>query len=378
MKPACCIFILWLVILNPLHGFELSGQSGISILTVDPGKELYSVFGHTAIRVKDEALNFDRIYNFGTFDSSSPFFYIEFLRGDLKYFLSISDYNTFFRNTVLEKRRIVEQVLDLTYPEKAQLYNVLEKQYQSEARFYRYDFFYDNCATRVRDVVFNSLPSIIKYDTAQFCCKTFRQLLKPYIARNYWIDLGINLALGMGADKMARSSDFMFLPDYIRLILNETTLVEKEQTLLEMPFSMTRKLNFSYLSPWVLVVALLYIFFRTPYRTFILKSFLVIFGVVGLMLLLITSISVNKTMSGNLNIWWTLPSIALLLIRNEQVNYILEIIYCTFLILLIVAGWMVVPGFSFTFLPWMIMLAIFLMADIRRNRNNPVVSDVFP
>ena len=182
----------------------------------------------------------------------------------------------------------------------------------------------------------------------------------------------------MGADKMARSTDFMFLPDYIRLILNETTLVEKEQTLLEMPFSKSRKLNFSYLSPWVLVVALLYIFFRTPCKRFILKSFLVIFGVVGMMLLLITSISVNKTMSGNLNIWWTLPSIALLLIQNEQINYILEIIYCTFLILLIVVGWLVVPGFSFTFLPWMIMLAIFLLADIRRNRNNPVVSAVFP
>ncbi len=378
MKPTCCIFILWLVTLNPLPGLELSGRSVISILTVDPGTELYSIFGHTAIRVKDEAQNFDRIYNFGTFDSSSPFFYIEFLRGDLKYFLSVTDYSAFYRNTVLEKRKIVEQALDLADPEKTHIFSILENQYQSDARFYRYDFFYDNCATRVRDVIFNTTTSKIKYDTAQFCCRTFRQLLKPYISRNYWIDLGINLALGMGADKMARSTDFMFLPDYIRLILNETTLVHSEQTLLEMPVLPAGKLNFSYLSPWILVAGLLYLFFRTQYRRFILKSFLVFFSVIGLILLLITSVSVNKSMSGNLNIWWTLPSLALLLIRDERVNYILEIIYCTLLILWIGAGWIMVPGFSVTCLPWMITLAIMLLADLRRNRNNPVITAVFP
>ena len=240
MKLICSISVLWFVLINPVLGFELTEQSRISILTVDPGQELYTIFGHTAIRVTDDELKIDRIYNFGTFDSSAPFFYIEFLRGDLDYFLSMTDYNTFLRNTVDEKRRIVEQVLDLTYPERMKLYNDLENQYQSSARFYRYDFFYDNCATRVRDVIFNTSPSKIKYDTTQFCCKSFRELLKPYISRNYWIDLGINLTLGMGADKMARSKDFMFLPDYIRLILHQTTWVESEQTLLEKPFLNTR------------------------------------------------------------------------------------------------------------------------------------------
>ena len=152
----------------------------------------------------------------------------------------------------------------------------------------------------------------------QYCCKTFRELLKPYIARNYWIDLGINLTLGLGADNMARSKDFMFLPDYIRLILNQTRLVEKEQTLLEKPYSKSPEFNFTYLSPWVFLAALLYAFFRTKYRRLIFKAFLVTFSVVGVILLLVTSISVNKTLSGNLNIWWTLPSLALLLVHNEQ------------------------------------------------------------
>jgi hypothetical protein len=374
MKVACCIFILWLVILNPVLGFELTEQSRISILTIDPGQELYTIFGHSAIRVTDENLKIDRIYNFGTFDSSSPFFYIEFLKGDIKYFLSITDYETFFRTTASEKRKIVEQILDLTYPEKLLLFNKLEKQYQSDARFYRYDFFYDNCATRVRDAIFDTYLTKINYDTTQFCCKTFRELLKPYIARNYWIDLGINLALGMGADKGARSKDFMFLPDYIRLILNQSTLVGSEQTLLEKQFSKIRIFNFTYLSPWVFLVVLLFAFFRIKYRNLILKAFLVTFSIAGLILLLVTSISVNKALSGNLNIWWTLPSLALLLVQNERINYVFEVIYCTFLVLLIFTGWLMIRGFSFTFLPWLITMSILLLADIRAKRNIRLVS----
>jgi hypothetical protein len=355
-------------------GFELTAQSRISILTVDPGQELYTIFGHSAIRVKDETLKIDRIYNFGTFDSSSPLFYVEFLRGNISYFLSVTDYETFFRNTADEKRRIVEQTLNLSYPEKLTFYNSLEKQYQSEERFYRYDFFYDNCATRVRDVIFNTSRIRINYDTTQFCCRTFRELLGPYITRNYWIDLGINLTLGMGADRLARSRDFMFLPDYIRLILQQASLVESEQTLLESPFSKIRKFNFTYLSPWVFLFVLLCVFSRTKYRNLILKAFLVTFSMVGLILFLVTSISVNKTLSANLNIWWTLPSLILLIVHNEQINYVFEIIYCVFLVLLIFAGWIMIRGFSFTFLPWMITMAILLFADIRAKRNNRLVS----
>ena len=374
MKLICSISVLWLVFLNSLSGFELTEQSRVSILTVDPGQELYTIFGHTAIRVTDESLKIDRIYNFGTFDSSSPFFYVEFLRGNLNYFLSISDYNAFFRSTIDEKRKIVEQILDLTYPEKLKIFNDLEKQYQSSARFYRYDFLYDNCATRVRDVIFNSSPSKINYDTTQFCCKTFRELLRPYITRNYWIELGINLALGMGADKMARNKDFMFLPDYIRLFLHQSSVVEKEQTLLEKTSLKSRKFNFTYLSPWIFLALLLYAFFQSRYRQFIFNAFLVTFSLVGLVLFLISTISVNQTLSGNLNIWWTLPSLALLLVQKEKIIYVLEIIYCTFLVLMIFAGWIMLRGFSFTFLPWMITMAILLIADIRWSRNNRLVS----
>lgn len=372
MKIICSLSILWLFLLNPAWGFELTEQSTISILTVDPGQEMYTIFGHTAIRVTDETLKTDRIYNFGTFDSSSPFFYIKFLRGDLNYFLSKSEYADFYQNTVGEKRKIVEQVLHLSYAERLKIYNDLEGQYQSSARFYRYDFFYDNCATRVRDIVFST--NGMAYDTMQYCCKTFRKLLKPYITRNYWIDFGVNIVLGEGADKKARSKDFMFLPDYIRLILKLTNRVEREQTLFYKPGIKTGRYNFTYLTPWVLLAALLYLFFRTKYRRLIFKAFLVTYGVTGLILVLITTFSLNKTLSGNLNIWWTLPSLVLLLVNKEKLRYFLEMLYCSFLILLSFAGWIMLPGFSFTFLPWMIAMALLLLADTGWFRKNQVDS----
>jgi len=365
MKISCWISILMLFLFNPVSGSALTDQSRISILTLDPGEELYSIFGHTAIRVNDETLRIDRIYNFGTFDSGIPFFYIKFLQGELTYFLSVTDYNTFFANTVDERREIVEQVLDLTYTERLKMFNDLEQQYQSSARFYKYDFFYDNCATRIRDVVFNSQVNLILYDTSQFCCETFRVLLKPYISRNYWLDLGINLVLGKGADRKALSKDFMFLPEYIRVILRQTSEVEQERTLLEKPFSKSPAFNFTYLSPWILMTALLFLYFRLKFRRIVLKAFLVFFSMVGLILLTITAISVNKNLSGNANIWWTIPSLVILVVQNERISNFLTILYCAFLITLVFGGNILFKGFSITFLPWIITMAALLLIDLR-------------
>ena len=203
----------------------------------------------------------------------------------------------------------------------------------------------------------------------QFCCKTFRELLKPYISRNYWLDLGINLVLGRGADIMAGSRNFMFLPDYIRSILNETPAVAYERTLFEMPWSGVRKFNSTYLAPWILMAASLFLFYNMKFRKFIFTSFLGAFSGIGLVLLIISTISVNKTLSGNLNIWWTLPSLVVLLTRNERINRVFKLVYFIHIILNIFSGIFLVKGFSGTFLPWMITMAIMLLSDILQDEN---------
>lgn len=343
----------------------LSDNCRISVLTIEPGNELYSIFGHTAIRVNDSALNIDKIYNFGTFDFSSSFFYVKFIRGDLNYFLSVDDFETFRYSAKKENRRIYEQILDLTPDEKNEIYFKLEQTYNTEDRFYKYDFFYDNCATRVRDAILNIKHEQIEYDTAKYCCLTFRELIKPYISDNYWIDLGINLALGNNADNQARSLDFMFLPDYIFQIFRDSNIVEKSDILMD---SSNLNLNLKRIDILVLIFILLLIYFLLIFkRTQIIVYYVynAIIAIVGLILTLFTLFSENSTFRSNFNIIWTLPALLIILLSGSKFKKKAELVYMILLLLTSIFGNYLYPGFSVVFIPWIITLIVIYVVDLQ-------------
>ncbi|MBN1416980.1 MAG: DUF4105 domain-containing protein [Bacteroidales bacterium] len=358
------LFMILMMLLS-LQGFCLSEHATISILTIKPGKELYTIFGHTAIRITDEKLSIDRIYNYGTFDFHSPFFYIDFLKGNLNYFLSIEDYNTFIKTSTLEQRMTFEQTIELNTNEKIKIYNNLEKCYHSAERYYRYNFYYDNCATRVRDVIFNNLDKPVEYDTNQYCCMTFRQLLKPYIAEKYWIDLGINLVLGKEADITARSIDFMFLPDYIMRMLQNTERVNDEKILIDVSVSHTYESDFSYVWPWILTAMMLLLTTWNKSRKIVLHILCTVVGFTGLFLLIVSIITENSAFSSNMNIGWMFPSLFILFIRNNRVNDILKILYITVLFVMILLWNRLPQHFSNTFLPWVLCLIMVQIMNIQ-------------
>ena len=136
-----------LLILISANTFALSRDAQVSLLTQDAGDELYAYFGHTAIRIKDDSLHIDRVYNYGTFNFNTPNFYLKFIHGDLDYCLSIDDFDYFVYVSSETKRTIHEQVLNLTYEEKVKMANLLETCYTTSARYYRYDFLKNNCAS---------------------------------------------------------------------------------------------------------------------------------------------------------------------------------------------------------------------------------------
>src|SRR5205085_1968054 len=136
----------------------------ISLLTCGPGEELYSVFGHTAIRVKEDS-KFDIIYNYGTFDFDDPDFYTKFVRGKLPYSVSAENFNTFMYEYQVENRQVIEQILDLTCEEKEQLFLALRENSREENRYYRYQYLFDNCSTRPRDIIAKNTSDTIKYKT---------------------------------------------------------------------------------------------------------------------------------------------------------------------------------------------------------------------
>lgn len=195
--------------------FAYTDSAKVSLLTCSPGSELYSKFGHSAIRVYDPYEGTDIVFNYGLFDFNTPNFYLKFIRGKLPYQLGIQRFYNFMWDYQSEGRKVVETPLMLDLAAQRKLLDFLEYNYRPENRQYPYDFFFDNCASRIRDVVEQSagLTYIQKVQDGRE--RTFRQLLDEYIKKYEWIDFGIDLILGLPADQKADFRAEMFLPDYL-------------------------------------------------------------------------------------------------------------------------------------------------------------------
>jgi len=206
---------------------KLSDKAEFSLITCTPGNETYNIFGHSAIRLKDPKLNLDFVYNYGTFDFDTPDFILKFIQRKLLYSLSKSSYEPFQYVYIIEKRGVAEQVILIDSIQKQQLFDYLENNYLPQNREYLYDFFYDNCATRIRDVFRESFGKDAVSMPEINSNKTFRKFLDEYIQHDPWLNFGIDLILGLEADKICNFENQMFLPDYMALNLNKTLLNSK-------------------------------------------------------------------------------------------------------------------------------------------------------
>ncbi|GAO28789.1 Lnb N-terminal periplasmic domain-containing protein [Geofilum rubicundum] len=195
---------------------QLSKESSISILTCAPGDELYSIFGHTAIRVNDPKLKIDYIFNYGTFDFNTPNFYLKFLRGQLDYVLSVSTFDRFMLEYKQEQRSVWEQKLNISQEEKEKLFKALMVNYEPENRAYHYHFFFDNCATRVRDIIAEQVNDTIVFPDQTYIGEmTFRDAIGTYLQEKPWTRLGLDIILGAPTDDLIDASSVQFLPDYL-------------------------------------------------------------------------------------------------------------------------------------------------------------------
>ena len=215
------VFILW----TTLAFTQLSPDATISLLTISHGDQLYNVFGHTAVRISDPSTGRDEVYNYGTFSTSTDNFALKFLRGRLMYSLAKGSYGRFLEDYSREERAVREQVLNLTQAQKNQVYSFIMNNEKEENRYYLYDFFFDNCATRVRDIYEKEIPVTI-YNDQEPSGKTLRQLLDEHLIGKDWLDLGIDLIIGSIADEKADASTEMFLPKYLYEWTNKMQLLD--------------------------------------------------------------------------------------------------------------------------------------------------------
>lgn len=208
------------------YDVTLSEDAEISVMTMGPYQgELYSAFGHSAFHVKDSANKIDLVYNYGVFDFDQENFFWNFARGKMLYQLGLARYSRFRRAYEQENRYIIEQYLNLTWEEKQQFYNYLSNNYKPENREYYYNYVYDNCATKIRDVVEATFPDRVTFSYGyEQEGKTIRGLMDDYLTYQPWGDWIIDIGLGNQIDKEATPREYMFLPDYIFSAFKGATL----------------------------------------------------------------------------------------------------------------------------------------------------------
>ena len=192
----------------------------VSLLTCGPGDEqVWEVFGHTAVRVIDSVHHTDEVFNYGTFEFG-PDFEIQFMKGKLNYCVSVMSFHEFMEEYIQAKRSVEEQELLLDWKQKQHICDFLYWNAEPENKYYKYDFFFDNCATRIRDIF--PKPQVFgkefRFGQALPQGKriTFRDIINIYFYHDYWTRLGVNILLGSRIDKPMTNADIMFLPDYLR------------------------------------------------------------------------------------------------------------------------------------------------------------------
>ena len=339
--------------------YRLSGDAKISLITCGPWQtELYSAFGHSAIRVADEQLGIDWSFNYGTFDFNQPNFYLNFARGRNFYMLSVQEYPDFRDFYIRSNRYIHEQILNLDSAEKQKLFEYLWNNALPENKSYRYDYFYDNCSTRPRDVVKAVFGKQVNFKAFPIPePKTIRQLTDQYLAHQPWGDLGIDICLGLPMDRQADHNIHMFLPDFLETGFDYATIrkdsvelpLVKEKNIVftgsaeEYPFSFTHP-------PVIfgLLLVLIIAFSVYDLRRFEISRWLdlVLFygtGLLGLFLLTLWFGTDHKAAALNFNLFWAMPlNLALPFMRSVTTRRRYFLIM-TLLTLVLLVSWPYLP-----------------------------------
>ena len=171
----------------------------VSLLTCSPGTEVWQQYGHTAIRFEDTEREVDVVFNYGLFSFNEPHFIWRFCLGHTDYLVGAETYESFKKEYMERGSSITEQQLDLTSDEVTRFWNLITLECRPENRTYRYNFLYNNCSTKARDVLYKSLDtpvSIARTDSV-----SFRSVLHRFNSAYPWTSFGIDLLLGVKADQ---------------------------------------------------------------------------------------------------------------------------------------------------------------------------------
>ena len=315
------LLLLFLFLLGATQHLEaqaLGEKATVSILTCQEGNELYSLYGHTAIRIKDEANALDVVYNYGTFDFNTEHFYLKFVKGDLRYFVTAYSYNEFYYEYTIENRSIYEQVLRLTVAQKQLLFETLNESLQSDAKYYTYKFIDRNCTNMVVDKVNMALGQncIVKTTEKDL---SYRQILFPYLKNHFYENLGINILFGYKTDQMGEK---LFLPNQFMESLKVAKyegqpISGAPKTLLkakEAPIEGSLWNN-------IYTLCLLLLLLVLARKAWVYLLYFSVFGILGILMTLAGFYSLHEELAANYNVLLFNPFLLLVLVFYWTKNY---------------------------------------------------------
>lgn len=307
---------------------QLSDNAKISLLTASPWSgAVYALFGHTAIYVHDDSTGVNAVFNYGFFDSSQPYFIYNFVRGKTDYILGVETMADFLHEYGYRGQQVTEQELNLLPEEKQQLFESLFTNALPQNREYRYNYFYDNCTTRPRDLVEEFTHGSIQYPPTK-PGQSYRDLVHECVESYPWIQFGIDLLIGSPADSIIGVREKMYIPAYLMdsfdgavIQRNDTLsdpLVKHTKVLLHVNNEINKKNHPTPFTPLIVGIALflLTIIVSLLQRIKLNKTKLsrlydtILFGVAGLagiVLLVLMYFSEHPATNPNWNFAWLNP-----------------------------------------------------------------------
>lgn len=372
--------IILLLALIIISGFiQLFPQSNAVIqaylITCSPGTETYSIYGHSALRIVDQANKKDVVYNWGVFDFSTPHFVWKFAKGRLDYMLDSSSLQSFLQEYFIEKRSVYQQKINLEPGELARLTAMVQENLRPENRKYKYDFFYDDCSTRIRDLLEKSVGNKLLYASAtNKNLLSFRVKVGEYQRSYPWLNFGVDLLMGTPGDKKASYRDRMFLPLEMQSELSEAVvnrdskmipLLQNPQMLLEFePPEMHHSIFSTPIFLFSLLLILLIIVLSIKRDRKINKTVDIIlfsvFSVLSAMMIFFNFFTDHQEMRKNLNIIWLNPFVFVCLasiIMNREWYKWFRLVFFLCLISFIIQ--LLFPnGFNDAFIPLMLILML--------------------
>lgn len=343
------IFCLVMVAANIVSAATiLSEKAKVSLLTTYPGDDLHSAFGHSTLWIYDPVTQTDRVYSYGTFDFEQANFYLNFVRGHLNYMLSTGNMEEHYLMAEYEKRKMLRQELLLDSLQKQKLYDFLEWNSLVENRYYLYDFYLDNCATRIRDALRKTLGNELVFDTTLQTPNSFRDWMNMHLANHRISALGMNVGLGAPSDRITNWNTQMYLPFNLKMALANAKLSGKKFTgeeieILPMP---EREAERNFMLPTLFFILLFVAAFLTwKFRvlpkttlTFDILVFLIPF-ITGVILTLLWTSTDHWVCAWNTDLLWANPLALSYLFLIGKWKHKKWVLYMSTLCLLISIGY---------------------------------------